>query len=159
MSDVPGGQPGGSYGQSIPPMTPPPPPGGGGDIAAARRKVQAPAIVLIVLSIVGLVFGVLGIVLQLAGISLNAMFGQEQDPVTSMIGATGVMVGEFVRLVFTAVVLLGAMKMKSLQGYTLAMIAAILAIFPAPPAAADWDLSGSGRWSSCSTRTSRPRSS
>ena len=102
----------------------------GGD---AFQMVQGPAIGLIVTAALGFVGCVLGIVLNLLGVTLGAMEGQGSEDMpswaTMMSGGVGV-VQSILGIILSVVILMGALKMKKLENYTFAIIATIIAMVP-----------------------------
>ena len=119
----------GQYGGYQPP---PPPPGGGGD-QAARAKVAGPAIGLIIVAAIGICFQILGILWKLF-MGAMAMSQMENDmPLAGMrtffMGPVGIALGVF-GIVIGVLILIGAVKMKNLQSYGLAMAVTILAMIP-----------------------------
>ena len=108
------------------------PPGGGVDYGALSKKVSLPAIFMMVIAGLTILWDVLSVVLNLAGVSMSGLApgGGEQERIVRMFsGGIGVAFA-LIGIVVNAVIIFGAMKMKSLEGYTLAMTAAILAIVP-----------------------------
>ncbi len=108
------------------------PPGGGVDYAAIGEKVKLPAIFLMVIAGLSILGNILSLVLNLAGVGMGgfAPGGSEQDRIIRMFSGGMGMVFALLGLLVNSVVIFGAMKMKALTGYTLAMTAAILAIVP-----------------------------
>jgi len=104
--------------------------GGGGD---ALQMVQGPAIGLIVTAALGFVGCALGIVLNLLGVTMGALQGQQSEElpqwVNMMSGGLGI-VQSILGIVLSVVILMGALKMKKLESYTFAIIATIIAMVP-----------------------------
>lgn len=117
-----------------PPMGAPPPPG---NTSAAAAMVKGPAIALMVVSGITFVIEIFSIFANLLGISFmsagdmsqfEGMEGMEwMAPLMS--GTFTVVWGLFV-LAISAAIFFGALKMKALQSYGLAMTATILAMIP-----------------------------
>ena len=109
----------------------PPGPPFGGDPQRARAMVQGPAIALMVMGIVGVLaqLGSLGMNLLGAGLGAAGAQGGDDVMVHLFSGAVG-MVANGVSVLFYGIVILGAVKMKELQSYPLAMAASILALLP-----------------------------
>lgn len=111
------------------------PAGGGepmkyGDPQAAN-KVQGPAIGLMVVGGVGAVLGVLGIVLNMLGVGLGAAGAAGDDAaIQNIASGVGGIVGGLVGIAINGLIVYGAMQMKELRNYGLAMAASILAILP-----------------------------
>ena len=96
--------------------------------------VQGPAIGLIVTAGLGFILGALGIVMNLAGVTMGAMGGQQQSQevpawVNMMSGGLGI-VSSLLGIVMSVVILMGALKMKKLENYTFAIIATVVAMVP-----------------------------
>ena len=124
---------GGGYG---PPPGPPPgfppagPPGGGG--GSAEGQVTAPAIGLIVTAIIGVLWQIAALLMNLLGTGLGVMGaagGAEGGVGTIFSGVIG-MALNVIQLLMGGIVLFGGIKMKSLQSYGLAMAGAVLAAIP-----------------------------
>src|SRR5262245_60321285 len=109
----------------------PPPPTGGGGAGVAMAKVSGPAIGLMVVAGIGICIQILGILAKLLGMGFAAAQAQEQGmPMASFfMGPIGIMVGFFDILV-GILILVGAIKMKKLESYGLAMTVSILAMIP-----------------------------
>lgn len=107
------------------------PPGSNREYALAR--VTAPAISLIVVAGIGLGWDVISIGLGIAtgtgafGPAPNLDPRQQAFATGQMVGAV---LGDIVRIIMHIVIILGALKMKSLTGYGMAMTACILAVIP-----------------------------
>ncbi len=116
-----------------PPMSPPP----GPNRADMLSKVKGPALAMMIIAGITFVLEILSILANLLGISffgagdmsqLEGMEGMEWlAPLMS--GTFTIVMGVFT-LVGAALIFYGAMKMKDLQGYGLAMTAAILCLIP-----------------------------
>lgn len=120
-----------------PPMQMPPSAPMGPDRNEMLSKVKGPALALMIVAGITFVLEILSIFANLLGISFmsagdmsqfEGMEGMEwMAPLMS--GTFTVVLGVFT-LVGAALIFFGAMKMKELQGYGLAMMAAILALIP-----------------------------
>jgi hypothetical protein len=113
-----------------PPSMPPPPMGG----AMASQQVQGPAMGLMITAGLALLFTVLGLVMNIAGVgmgSLGAMGGgAATDQYMSMMsGGVGIVVS-LLGLALYGFVLWGAMQMKQLRNWNIAMGASIAAMLP-----------------------------
>jgi len=102
--------------------------------ADAANEVTGPAIGLIVTAVLGFVGNILGIVYNMvfaASMAATSRSGNpEIDRIMSMFTGTIGMVSGVVAIAVSVLVLIGAIKMKSLQSRAWAMTAAILAIVP-----------------------------
>jgi hypothetical protein len=113
--------------------TPIPPPLPGPDPLLAQKQVQVPAILLIVLGAIGLLLGLFGMVSHNAG-----QYGPLLDNPELPEQARGMIQGfanhgrwlSLPGVVLSGLMLLGGLKMKSLQSYALAMTGAIVALIP-----------------------------
>jgi hypothetical protein len=102
-------------------------PAPGPDVA---ERVKGPAIGLIVTAILGVVAQIASIIFNLAGTSIMARSGMPKEAMTNMLsGAVGV-VFNVIAILLSGLILFGAMKMKKLESYGLAMAASIIAMIP-----------------------------
>lgn len=86
----------------------------------ALQRVSGPAVSLIVTGVLGLVFGVLGVMATAAPRhAVPVMFSVPVNIVLSSIG-----------IIMSIIVLMGAIKMKGLENYGFAMAASIIALIP-----------------------------
>jgi len=116
-----------------PPMSPPP----GPNRTDMLSKVKGPALAMMIIAGITFVLEILSILANLLGISFmsagdmsqfEGMEGMEWlAPLMS--GTFTIVLGVFT-LIGAALIFYGAMKMKDLQGYGLAMTAAILSLIP-----------------------------
>jgi hypothetical protein len=107
---------------------------GGPNRALAAAKVNAPAIALMVVGGLGILWHLLSLGLNLLGTSLSLpgmMADQDaaQRAIQAMSGGVG-LVFSALGLGLSGLVIFGAMKMRALTGYGLAMASAILAMVP-----------------------------
>ena len=112
---------------------PSPPYSGGGSGFNASGKVSGPAIGLMITAGVGIACQLLGIVMRLVGFSLASMMGAEagggHDMPWFATGALSAILGGF-SILIGLIILFGAVQMKSLSNYGLAMTVSILAMIP-----------------------------
>jgi len=102
------------------------------DRAAAAAKVQGPAITLIVTAGLGFLYQLFSIVTSLTGKGmpdLSELPPQLARYVTMMSGTIGVVMS-ILAIGIGVLVLLGALKMRSLTSYGLALTSSILAMIP-----------------------------
>lgn len=110
-------------------------PGGGADRAAAEQAVSVPAILLIVTGAIGILFSLLGFVQGLTGggqLPPEMMSDPNMEQLRPFIeGAQkfGV-VGNVISLALSGLTIYGALSMKKLQRYGLAVAASIIAMVP-----------------------------
>jgi len=102
------------------------PPGGGG---SAQSKVQGPAIALIVVGILGLLFHLAMGLLSFLGSGLSAVAGGSSGMGSALSGAVGGIV-YIVWALLEGLVIFGGVKMKSLQSWGLSVAAAVVALLP-----------------------------
>lgn len=108
--------------------------GGGPNRGLAMQKVNGPAIGLMVTAGLGILYQLLMIVLNVLGTGFNmaSMAGQSGTPegmTNLMSGTIGIVFG-IIAILVGGVVFFGAMKMRALQSWPLAIAAAVLAIIP-----------------------------
>ncbi len=108
-------------------------PGFGDPVGVARAQVSGPAIGLMVAAGIGGALQVLGLLLNLltTGMSVaGAGGGNGPDASMAILTGTASIVSGMVGIVVAGVIIFGALKMKSLENYTLSMVASILAMVP-----------------------------
>lgn len=122
-----------SYGSPAPPSYD----GGGGLRQTALDKVKAPAISLMVVAGLSFVLQIISILANLLGLSFMGSQDMSQlEGIEGMEWLAPLLSGGFVvilgvfSLAMMALIFFGAMKMKALESYGLAMTAAILSIIP-----------------------------
>ena len=100
--------------------------------ADAARMVAGPAIGLIVVASLALVLIVVNLILTLSGATMFQMpnFGGQSPEIVKFAQGTGLVIGAVVGFVIYGLVLLGAIKMKKLESYGMAMTASILVMLP-----------------------------
>ena len=109
----------------VPVLTAAPPAG-----ADAAESVKGPAIGLIVVAILGALLQIASLGLRLGGASFMANSGMPNQAWVNMFsGPIGVVSG-VIGLLVSGVIFFGALKMKSLESYGLAMAASIIAMIP-----------------------------
>lgn len=112
------------------------PPGGSGDSGSAREQLSTPAILLMVTGGLGIAMGLLGL-LQGAIMRGKGMYDQlfsdpnlqQYAPMMRTLQSTN-WISNVLVLVLGAVTIVGALKMKNLENYSLSMAAAIIAMVP-----------------------------
>ncbi|WP_240360408.1 hypothetical protein [Pyxidicoccus caerfyrddinensis] len=110
----------------------------GGSPAQAREAVSLPAILLMVTSALTFLYGLYGLVSPVNADQMAQVQQMMQDPnMAPMRGFVEFLTSTGGRLVFTVpyvilngLIFLGALKMRGLQSYGLAMTAGILALIP-----------------------------
>ena len=113
-----------------PPSMPPPPMGG----AMASQQVQGPAMGLLITGGLALLFTVLGLVMNIAGVGMSGLSGMGGSAATDqymsmMSGGVGIVVS-LLGLALYGFVLWGALQMKQLRNWNMAMGASIAAMLP-----------------------------
>jgi hypothetical protein len=96
----------------------------------ALDRVSGPAVSLIVTAVLGLVTGVLGLVINILQIGVIAAAAPRHAAMPAMFSAPVYIVFGSIGIIMSIVVLMGAIKMKGLENYGLAMAASIIAIVP-----------------------------
>jgi hypothetical protein len=97
---------------------------------AAAERVNGPAIGLIVVAILGALVQIASLIMHVAGTSMLATSRMPNNPWASMFSGTIGVVTGVVGLVVSGVILMGAIKMKKLESYGLAMASTIIAMIP-----------------------------
>jgi hypothetical protein len=97
---------------------------------AAATQVERPATGLMVVAILGAVLQAISLVFNLVGASVLAHRPMPNQPWANMFSGTVGALSNGVGIVVSVVVLMGAIKMKKLENYGLAMAASILALIP-----------------------------
>ncbi len=101
--------------------------------AEIRNKVSAPAVALMVMAGLTIAASLLGVLFNLLGVSLGSgMLGnlsQDERIGQLFMGGLGI-VRALIVIVVNLVAFVGALRMKSLQSYSLAIISAIVVAFP-----------------------------
>jgi hypothetical protein len=115
---------------SVPPPPPSMPMPGAFTSSAAANQVSGPAIGLMVLAIVELVFQALGAIMHLAGASLFSTARMPSEAWVQMFSGTMGLIFSVLGMLISGLILLGAFKMKRLENYGLAMAASIIAMLP-----------------------------
>jgi hypothetical protein len=103
----------------------------------AQQKVSGPATALLVTGIIGVALQVLGLFLRLLGVGIFAAMAQQQGGdqanqaqyIAMLQGVVGV-VAAIIGSVVGILIIIGAVKMKKLESYGLAMTSSILAMIP-----------------------------
>ena len=98
--------------------------------SAAAALVAGPAIGLIVTAILSVLLLIASLIFKLAGASFLASNQMPNEAWTRVLYGPIGMVSNIIGIVMSCVVLLGAIKMKKLENYGLAMAASIIAMIP-----------------------------
>jgi hypothetical protein len=98
--------------------------------AAGATLVSGPAIGLIVTAILGALVQIASIIFNLAGASFLASSQMPREAWTNMFSGTIGVVTGMIAILVSVFILVGALKMKKLESYGLAMTASILAMIP-----------------------------
>ena len=98
--------------------------------AAGIVQVGGPATGLAVVAILGIILQIASLIFNLVGASLMAPSRMPNQAWANMFSGTIGVVSNAVCIVVGVVVLVGAMKMKKLENYGMAMAASILAMIP-----------------------------
>jgi len=101
--------------------------------ADALQMVQGPAIGLIATAALGILASAAGIIMNLAGVTMGSMGGQQSQEMPAwasmLTGGLGI-VSSLLGIGMSVLILLGALKMKKLESYTFAIIATVVAMVP-----------------------------
>jgi hypothetical protein len=97
---------------------------------AGAEQVNGPAVGLIVVAILGALTQITSLIFSGAGPSILANSGMPKEAWTNMFSGTIGMVSSIIGIVVSGVILFGAIKMKKLENYGLAMAATIIAMIP-----------------------------
>ena len=107
---------------------------GGPNRAVAAAKVNAPAIALMATAGIGIALQLLSLVLHVLGTGINmaSMAGNAEvpDAVANMMGGTLGVIGSIMGILIGGLIFFGAMKMRQLNSWGLALAASILAMIP-----------------------------
>ena len=98
--------------------------------AASSELVNGPAIGLLVTAILGFVFQLLALAINLLGVSFGAMQSGQGEAWVNLFSGTLGIVSSIVTIAIAGLILYGALKMRKLQGYGWAITASILALVP-----------------------------
>lgn len=112
-----------------PPPTPAPLPGAIPSSAAADQ-VSGPATGLMILAIIILLFQALGLLLHFAGMSLFPAGRMPSDTWAQFFSGTMGLLTAVFGMLISGLMLFGAIKMRRLENYGLAMTASIIAMLP-----------------------------
>jgi hypothetical protein len=96
----------------------------------AATQVNGPAIGLIVTAVLGAIAQIISLILNLAGASILASSQMPKEAWANMFSGTVGVVSNIIALLLSGLIFLGAMKMKKLENYGLAMAASIIAMIP-----------------------------
>ncbi len=106
--------------QPLPPLPPAAP-------VDPQQAVAIPAVILMVLAGLGIVWSLFWLVVQLGGVVVGGVTDQSAS---QYVGATFTLIILVVSLAIDGLLFYGAYNMKSLKNYTFAVIGAVLAIIP-----------------------------
>jgi phage FluMu protein Com len=99
------------------------------DPAYALRRVSGPAVCLIITAVLGIGFGSLRIFASIMQFGIMAAMAHRTSVPALFIGPVGTFAGA-VEIVMGIIILLGAVKMKDLENYGLAIAASVIAMIP-----------------------------
>jgi len=92
-------------------------------------RVKGPAIGLMVVAVLSIIMAIFSLVMNVVSGGMGVAAGGDQAMMSIMSGGVGI-VFNILAIVMAAVIFFGALKMKNLQGYGLAMAATIIAMLP-----------------------------
>lgn len=110
--------------------TPYPPHGYQTYFVPPAQRVAAPATALIITGALGIFFQMIGLLMVLTQMGIGAGIARGPEKIPVLLNTGGQIIFGVIGLAVCAVVIIGAMKMKNLEHYTLAMASAILAVIP-----------------------------
>jgi len=118
-----------------PTAPPPPPPTGPTPTVNARQQVEGPAIGLIITGAVGILLEAASLLLNLIGVGASGLSSElgdlgEYDRYMSFMGGSMGIFFAFVGLLVSVFVIWAALKMRSLEKRTMAVVASIVAMIP-----------------------------
>ena len=119
------------YSPPPPPIAPPPPTSGAG----AAQQVQGPALGLLITAGIAVLFGLLGLVLNVLGVGMSGLqnlgggSGVGDRYAQYFSGGIGI-VSAILTLGVFGFVAWAALQMKQLRGWTLAVVASVICIIP-----------------------------
>jgi hypothetical protein len=99
----------------------------------AMDKLNGPSIGLIVTAVLGFLFTLLTIVATASGVQMmppNAVNDPNVERLLNMLSGGGIIIEAVIRVVLSLVVLLGAIRMRRLTNYGLAVASAIISLIP-----------------------------
>lgn len=105
---------------------------GGGSSTNAESRVKGPAIGLMIAAGVGIFFDIISLILNVLGVGLAGLAGgasREEQLFSAFTGTVGIIVGIFT-LIMGIVIIVGALRMKSLTSYGFAVASSVLAMIP-----------------------------
>ena len=102
---------------------------GGSDRNQAINSVKGPAIGLMVIGGVGVMWQSVSVALNIFGSSIGMLDGSGQYPQLVLQGGLGIVIGA-ISIACSIVIILGAIKMMKLESYGFAMASAIIAMVP-----------------------------
>ncbi len=114
---------------SAPPGTPAPLSAMPTSAPAALNLVSGPAIGLIITAILGFLAQAASLIMRLVGSSMMAAQQNAPPWVAAMSGTIGVIAG-IIGILMSALIIAGALNMKKLTNYSLALTASIIAMIP-----------------------------
>jgi len=98
--------------------------------SAGAEQVNGPAIGLIVVAILGVILQIISLIFNLAGASFLASSQMPREAWANMFSGTIGVVSGIIGILVSGLILVGAMKMKKLESYGLAMAVSIIAMIP-----------------------------
>ena len=98
--------------------------------SAGVELVNGPAIGLIVVAILGVILQIISLIFNLAGASFLASSQMPREAWANMFSGTIGVVSSIIGILVSGLILVGAMKMKKLESYGLAMAVSIIAMIP-----------------------------
>lgn len=97
---------------------------------AIVSKVSTPATVILVLAGITALLVLAGLLFNLLGMSAGMFEGAGDDRIAALLGGGIGITANILQLIFVGVIIFGALKMKNLQNYPLALTGTILMMIP-----------------------------
>jgi len=115
-----------------PPPPSPPPPGAPPPATNAAQMVQGPAIGLIVTAVVGGLWAIASLLMNVMGMGMASLdsMTQEYDWARYAFGGALGVVGALIGLAIAGFLIWAALQMKALHGWTVSVVASVLAMVP-----------------------------
>ena len=95
----------------------------------AANRLNAPALGLMIAAGIGMLFQVLSLLMNLLGVGMGAASVGHEGMMNLLSGGVGMLIN-VVGMAIGGLIIFGAMKMKQLQNYNLALAAAVIAMIP-----------------------------
>jgi hypothetical protein len=103
----------------------------GVDQRIAQDMLSGPVMGLLAVAGVGIFIQLIGLAINLLGAGVGAVSGESgEEKLQAMASGVGGIIGGIIGIAMGALIIYGAMKMKKLENYGLAMAVAVIAMLP-----------------------------